>query len=512
MQRPKLNRATTYGVVGVLLAILLAFAAGRQSGGQNPAGEVVETAAATRWTCSMHPQFQLPKPGKCPICFMPLIPLSTGSDDAGGPRVLTVSEHAAALMEIETTEVVRREITAAVSMVGKIDYDETRVVNITAWVPGRLDRLFVDYTGVAVEPGDPMVSLYSPDLLGAQEELLQALESTRQLGAGSGSSLHAASLATVEAVREKLRLWGLTAKQVATIELQGKPSDHITITAPVGGVVIQKHVKEGMVVQTGSRIYTIANLAELWVTLDAYESDLAWLRVGQPVTFTTESHPGETFTADIAFIHPMLSEATRTVKVRLNIPNPDGHLKPGMLVRASAQASLTTDGRAREHATPADEASLPLVIPATAALLTGTRAVVYVTLPDSKKPTFEGREIVLGPRAGDHYLVRSGLEAGERVVTRGAFKLDAELQIMGKPSMMSPAPEPSASTASPQPQTLCPIMGGAINPDVFTDYKGMRIYFCCGGCDGTFLADPEKYLDAMRAKGVEPERLDKHDH
>lgn len=520
MHRPRLDRAVIVGAAGIALALLLAFAAGRWSTaarlGAPDASAGTTQAAATLWTCSMHPQFQLPKPGQCPICLMDLIPLTVDGDDEVGPRVLSVSEHAAALMEIETTAVVRREVAATVSLVGHVDYDETRLVNITAWVAGRLDQLFVDYTGLSVEPGDPMVSLYSPDLLGAQEELLQALKAARQLGAGEGSSLHAVSLATVEAVREKLRLWGLTAEQVAAVEQQGHANDHVTITAPVGGVVIEKHAKEGMVVQTGARLYTIANLAELWVTLDAYESDLAWLRVGQPVSFTTEAHPGETFAADIAFIHPMLDPATRTVKVRLNLPNPEGRLKPGMFVRATAAATLTAEGRVLERDTPADDAELPLVIPATAPLLTGKRAVVYVRVPDMEKPTFEGREIVLGPRAGDHYLVRGGLEAGELVVTKGAFKLDAELQILGRPSMMSPPPEAPvaapAASAAPQPQTLCPVMGGAINPEVYTDYEGMRIYFCCGGCDSTFLADPKKYLDAMRAQGVEPERLEKHAH
>jgi Cu(I)/Ag(I) efflux system membrane fusion protein len=432
----------------------------------------------TVWTCSMHPQFKLPKAGKCPLCFMDLIPLDSGDDDgdSDGLREISVSENSAKLMEIETVPVERRFVTADVRMVGKIDYDETRVSYITAWVPGRLDRLFVDYTGVPVKKGDHLVSLYSPELLSAQEELLQAIKATKQLAASDVSIVRDTTEATVTASREKLRLWGLKTEQIEAIETRGSVDDHVTIYAPSGGIVIHKNAQEGMYVKTGTRIYTIADLSQVWVTLDAYESDLAWLRYGQRVTFTTEAYPGEVFSGTVSFIQPVLDEATRTVKVRVNVPNENGRLKPGMFVRAAAEAQVATGGRVMDAALAgkwispmhpevvkdgpgscdvcgmplvraeslgyvgekATEDDRPLVIPASAPLLTGRRAVVYVAVPGKDRPTYEGREIVLGPRAGDYYLVKHGLVAGERVVTKGAFKLDAELQIRAKPSMMTP--------------------------------------------------------------------------
>jgi Cu(I)/Ag(I) efflux system membrane fusion protein len=443
------------------------------------AGQEAEAEAPAKsqlWTCSMHPQIKLPKPGKCPICFMDLIPLESGGDDGGGLRELTISESSAELMEIEAVPVERRFVTARVRMVGKIDYDETRVSYITAWVPGRLDRLFVDYTGVPVKKGDHMVTLYSPELLSAQEELLQALKAVAQLRNSDVNIVRETAAATVEAAREKLRLWGLTPDQIAAVEERGKAEEQVTIYAPGGGIVVHKNAQEGMYVNTGTRIYTIADLSHVWVNLDAYESDLAWLRYGQPVQFTTESYPGEVFTGTISFIHPVLNEATRTVKVRVNVPNEDGRLKPGMFVRAVAEASVATGGRVMDASlagkwispmhpevvkdnpgecdvcgmplvraeslgyvgqVPTDE-DRPLVIPASAPMITGKRAIVYVRLSGTDKPTFEGREIVLGPRAGDYYVVRHGLAEGERVVTEGNFKLDAELQIQAKPSMMTP--------------------------------------------------------------------------
>ena len=479
----KIPRISSKTLGAVILLLIVAFFLGRLTGGTknesdrhaHKAGDAMPVKAEL-WTCSMHPQFQLPKPGKCPICFMDLIPLESDDDDDAGPRELSVSENSAKLMEIETVAVERRFVTADVRMVGKVDYDETRVSHITAWVPGRLDRLFVDYTGVPVKKGDHMVVLYSPELLSAQEELLQSINAARTLERSDVSVVRDTTEATVEAAREKLRLWGLSPEQIKEIEQRGKADEHMTIYAPDGGIVVHKNAQEGMYVNTGTRIYTIADLSQVWINLDAYESDLAWLRYGQHVRFTTESYPGEVFTGSISFIHPVLNEATRTVKVRVNVPNEDGRLKPGMFVRAVAKAEVATGGRVMEAALagkwispmhpeivkeepgtcdvcgmplvraeslgyvgsePTDE-DRPLVIPASAPLLTGKRAIVYVEVPTREKPTFEGREVVLGPKAGEYYLVKQGLSEGERVVTRGAFKIDAELQIRAKPSMMTP--------------------------------------------------------------------------
>jgi Cu(I)/Ag(I) efflux system membrane fusion protein len=431
-------------------------------------------AGSQGWTCSMHPQIRLPKFGLCPICNMDLIPI--GADTGGGLRQLVVSEAAKALMDIEVAPVERKFVTATVPMVGKVDYDETNLSYITAWIPGRLDRLFVDYTGVPVKKGDHMVYLYSPELISAQEEFLRTSQTVKNMSRSESDHMRRITEGFAKAAREKLQLLGLTDEQIAEIEQTGKVSDHMTIYAPTSGIVIHKNALEGMYVETGTKIYTIADLTTVWVKLDAYESDLQWLRYGQQVEFTTVSHPGETFGGVISFIDPVLDERTRTVKVRVNVENSAGKLKPGMFVKAVVHSIVGGAGRimqvdlASKWICPmhpdivkteagvcdicemplvtteslgyvgddADLAEKPMVIPAAAALRTGTRAIVYVRMPDTEKPTFEGREIVLGPRAGDYYLVRSGLEEGELVVTRGNFKIDSSLQLMAKPSMMTP--------------------------------------------------------------------------
>ncbi len=560
-----------------LLGSLFLFAAGFflawtlwGGGGPTDRDDAVEATpasaseSATMWTCSMHPQIRSPKPGICPICNMDLIPVEKTT---GGLRTLSFSPEAVALMSIESVPVEKRYVQHKIRMVGKVDYDETALGYITAWVPGRLDRLFVDFTGVYVKKGDHMVYIYSEELYAAQEELLQAIKHAQQRR-GVASRPGVGAIDFVKAARKKLRLLGLTEEQIREIEQKQEATPHLTVYSPVSGVVVEKLKQEGERVKLGDRIYTIADLNLVWVHLDTYESDLPWIRYGQRVTITTEAYPGERFEGRIAFVQPVLDDRTRTVKVRVNVPNETGKFKPKMFVRAIVEPHVASgqkiidptlvgkwispmhpeiikDGpgacdkcgmplvRAESLGyTTEDLSEPPLVIPKSAALVTGTRAVVYLQLPlihsaaepalqtlkavveegDLEKarkafatysgmldrpydqpgtayakqrwsvfagelsrlaldgqrvrsksqakdvlkkveqvmerareefapvgqPTFEGREIVLGPRVGNDYIVEYGLSEGELVVTDGNFKLDAEIQIKAKPSMMTP--------------------------------------------------------------------------
>lgn len=424
------------------------------------------------WTCSMHPQIKLEQPGQCPICFMDLIPVESSSGDTG-PRELRMSPAAIALADIQTAPVRRGVARREIRLSGKVEVDETRLGYITARTPGRLERLYVDYTGITVQEGDHMVELYSPDLYAAQEELLQALHRTSQTEQNQIFG-QTSALATVNAAREKLRLLGLTDNQIQDIEKRSVASERLTVYSPVSGVVIQKNVAEGMYVQTGTRIYTVADLSRVWIIMDAYESDLPWLHFGQEVDFRVEALPGHEFQGWIAFINPVLDTKTRTVKVRISLPNIDGLLKPGMFVRAVVHSVMGPDGRAvnpgmaGKWVSPmhpevvknspgkcdvcgmalvkAEDLGIvnmsendenPLLVPATAVLQTGKRAIVYVRKPGTTEPVFESREVSLGPRTKDHFVVLQGLEAGEEVVVNGSFKIDSAMQISAKPSMMN---------------------------------------------------------------------------
>ena len=456
------------------LGALLFSGAGSSGESTQSSHEQTETSRAEMWTCSMHPQIKLPKPGKCPLCFMDLIPLEIGIDDDLGPRQLKMSKAAKQNARIVTTEARRMFAESEIRMMGKLTYDETKLSYITAWVPGRLDRLYADFTGVLVQKGDHMVNIYSPVLLATQEELLQAKIAATEL-AGSSEILKTTARQMVDAAREKLRLYGLSKTQIAQIEKTGEVSEHLSINAPIGGVVVHKNAVEGMYVETGTRIYTIADLSQLWVIFEAYESDLPWLRYGQSVTFSTLSFPGKVFSAKITFIDPIMDKTTRTVNVRAIFDNSKNQLKPEMFVSGVVKSRINSAGEVVDenligkwigpmhpevvkngpgdcdvcgmalvsaaslgYATSIDTDETALVIPATAPLITGARAIVYVELPDREEPVFEGRVVILGPRAGDMYVVISGIQEGERVVVNGAFKIDAELQIRAQPSMMLP--------------------------------------------------------------------------
>ncbi len=395
----------------------------RANGDRRLAGEV-----ATLWTCSMHPQIKKPGPGVCPICGMDLIPVKSNSGAELAPRQLKLTPAAVQLADIQVAPVRRRQVSTQLRLVGKVDYDETRIRYISAWIPGRIDRLFVDVTGTTVKAGQPLISIYSPDLLVAQEELRQARLALEAIGGETAGNIAETARRTIASVKEKLRLWGLSSLQVEELYRLEAPVEHLTIPSPIGGVVIRKEAVEGMYVGTGAKIYTVVDLSAVWVKMDAYETDLQWLRTGQRVQFEAEAFPGDTFAGIVAFIDPVINGATRTVKVRLNVPNPGGRLKPEMFVKAIVKPVAPKSG---------GDALAPLVIPSSAPLLTGTRAVVYVAV-DRERGIYEGRDVLLGSRTGDFYVVREGLSEGELVVVNGAFKIDSDLEIRGKPSMMNP--------------------------------------------------------------------------
>lgn len=429
------------------------------------------------WTCSMHPHIKLSKSGQCPICGMDLIPVRENGGAADDSAVsLRLNQTARQLAEVETAEVQFKAVHNKVRLVGKVAYDETKLSYISAWVPGRIDRLFVDFTGIRVREGDHLIKLYSPELISAQEEYIQAIKNWKDTKESELSVMRDTAQSTLKSSQEKLRLLGISEEQIENIAERKVVQEHLTINSPVTGTVIHKNGFEGQYVKTGDKIYTIADLSRVWVYIDAYESDIQWLHYGQHVRVEAEAFPGEIFHGKIAFIDPFVDEKTRTIKLRVNVQNEDNKLKPGMFVRAHIKAELGEGGAIYEQELagkwicpmhpeivksedeicdicgmdliPTKEfgfAEQPLkenkvlVIPKTAPLITGKRAVVYVEKTHSEGMNlYEGREVVLGPRAGDEYVVLSGLQVGEHVVTKGNFKIDSALQIQAKPSMMNP--------------------------------------------------------------------------
>lgn len=427
------------------------------------AGEPAESSL--EWTCSMHPQIRLPAQTPCPLCGMDLVPVEKGG--AEDPGSIRLSPTAQKLASVRTTPVRRATAFRELRLTGVLRADEAREREITAWIAGRVEKLHVATSGSRVREGAPLLDVYSPELLAAQEELVQSARARSAavgdaaVGRTDGASPSAdassrgpdggdppgesdagvrpsgtrtASLLarTEDAAREKLHLLGLSAAQIDAIAARGEASAVVTIPAPLSGVVLEKPVQVGQMVEAGATLYRIADLSRLWLEIDAYESDLAWVAEGDALVFETDAYPGERFAGRVALIEPEADGATRTVRLRVEVDNREGRLRPAMYARASLLATIggTTAS--------ADAAGLdPLVIPDTAPLRTGERAVVYVA-DDVEEGRFHAREVVLGPRADGVYIVHAGLSEGERVVTRGAFQLDAALQIRGGESMMSP--------------------------------------------------------------------------
>jgi Cu(I)/Ag(I) efflux system membrane fusion protein len=370
------------------------------------------------WTCSMHPQIRQDKPGKCPLCAMDLIPLkkvSSATDDAVDPDALLLSDVAIALADIQTTLVRKGNPVKEVRLYGTIRPDERHVHSQVSHINGRIERLLVNFTGESVRSGQVIASVYSPDLQNAQQELLEA------------AKLKDTQPALLDAAREKLRRWKLSDGQISLIEQSGKVSPLMDITANTDGIVVTRNVSQGDYVGQGSVLFSVADLSSVWAMFDAYEADLPYLKVGGDITYTVQALPGKTFSGKITFIDPVLNSATRTAGIRVETVNTGGRLKPEMYANATVQA-------------PVGQGGSMITVPGSAVLWTGRRSIVYVKQTNSSIPAFKLREVELGSALGDSYVVLSGLEEGEAIVTAGAFIVDASAQLEGKRSMMNNEP------------------------------------------------------------------------
>jgi Cu(I)/Ag(I) efflux system membrane fusion protein len=394
------------------------------------------------WTCSMHPQFRLSEPGKCPICGMDLITLSQGGTTTDTDAI-QMSKDAAQLANVLTSIVSKQNPVKDIRLYGKVQADERLLQSQVSYLPGRIEKLFVNFTGESVRKGQTLALIYSPDLVTAQQELLEtaATKSTQPI--------------LYEAAKDKLRQWKLSENQIESIESSGKVRNTFEIFSHTTGIVSARRVNNGDFISPGSVLFDVADLSRLWIMFDAYESDLPYLSQGQKITFTLQAIPGTDYSGNIAFIDPVLDPVTRVAKVRVEINNQGGKLKPEMFATGIVSATL-------------NQFRNKLVIPRSAVLWTGKRSVVYVKQTGTDEPVFKIREIELGPMLGNSYVVENGLMDGEEIVTQGAFSVDASAQLEGKPSMMNPKteqthemselqktgkdPEPAAGASSPKLQ------------------------------------------------------------
>jgi Cu(I)/Ag(I) efflux system membrane fusion protein len=395
-------------VAGIFIGWLFFHSSHKTEEKDDHSSEVVQE---TIWTCSMHPQIRMHDPGKCPICGMDLIPLVQSNTTSIDPDAIRLTPEAAQLANVLTTVVTKQKPSMEVRLYGKVQADERLLQSQVSHVSGRIERLMINFTGESVIKGQVLAQIYSPELINAQQELLEAAR-TKQT-----------QPAIYEAAKEKLSQWKLTDEQIIAIEESRSIQNTFNIESNTNGIITGRRVNTGDYVSQGTILFDVVDLSRVWVMFDAYESDLRFLRKGEKLSFTLQALPGENFTAKIVFIDPVIDPVTRVAKIRVETGNQSGKLKPEMFATGIVSSAL-------------DEPGNKIIIPRSAVLWTGERSIVYVKQPGDE-PVFKLREIKLGPDLGDSYVISSGLSEGEEIVASGTFSVDAAAQLEGKPSMMN---------------------------------------------------------------------------
>lgn len=429
--------------------------AGHDHGHETEAGAI---RATTVWTCEEHPQIQESEPGECPIDGRPLVAVEPAGAEGGGPGgereilfyrnpmdpsitspvprkdemgmdyvpvyadevegegatalndgpVVSIDPVVVQNMNVQTAPVERRTIAREIRTVGYLEYDQQKMVSVTTKYSGFIEKVYVNYKGQPVRKGEPLFEIYSPELVQTEQELLSALEYARRMeDTPEETRQRAASL--VEAARQRLSYWDITPEQVERVEETGEVHRTLTVTAPASGVVMMRMPGlEGMAAKPGMELFHIADLSSLWLNVEVFEDQLAWVREGSRADVTLSYFPGEHFTGRVRYVEPEVSEKTRTVSLMLEVPNRNGKLKSGMY------ATVVFRPPAAEEA---------VAVPSQAVLRTGERNVVIVALGDGR---FAPREVTLGVSGEGYVRVLEGLSGGETIVTSSQFLIDSE--------------------------------------------------------------------------------------
>ncbi len=406
----KKNKAVLY-----IIILLIGFLGGYLIFAPSSKDKQTEKSLVKQYTCSMHPQIRQDKQGKCPLCGMDLI--EVGSQDANSnidPNAIMLTDEAMALANVQTMVVWQEDGEKILTLYGEIGVNERQSQIQSAYVNGRIEKLFINAVGDKVHKGQTIAKIYSPEVYTVAQELIAALNypNTSQREA------------LIEAAKEKLLLWNISQSQIDEIIATKKATAYTMLKANTSGTVVEKTVEQGDYITVGKSLMKIANLSSLWLNLKAYESDLPFLRKGQKVNFTCEALPSKHFTGVIDYIDDMIDNRTRTANIRVVINNQSGSFKPNMYAQAEIMANLS-DYKGK------------IIVPKSAILWSGRYSVVYVKDMEQEQPTFVMRKVELGPSISGGYIINSGLEEGEEIVTNGVFQIDAAAQLEGKQSFMN---------------------------------------------------------------------------
>ncbi len=527
-------------VVGLGIAQRLGFIS--SNGGEQ--GQVSAGGPKTRYICPMMCTPPQSEPGRCPVCAMELVKATSGGGDSD-TRSIQIDAASRRIANIRTVAVRATPMTRAIRAIGDINYNEATLKTISAYVDGRLDRLYADYTGVVVEKGDHLALVYSPALYSGQVELLLARKARNDSSPAALRSVTKFNRDLYASARQRLIELGMTQAQIQQVEQSGEASSRMHLCAPISGTVIEKHAVEGEYVKEGQAIYKLADLSAVWLMLKLFPEDAAVIRDGHEVAAEVRSLPGQQFSGRVEFIDPHVDPRTRTVGVRVAISNEDGVLRVGDYAKATIEVPL-----AHPTAKPSDSGDC-LVVPRDAVLMAGNNSVLYV---ESEPGRFEIRRIVLGPACGHEIVILSGVEEGEQVATRGNFLIDSQMQLAGNPSLIDPTKaepiieiefndedlppidtpqlviaevssqqadnqsepgknekaEIAAALAKLSPddralaekQRFCPVADfrlGSMGTPKKVDLNGKPVFICCEGCRDSLTQQPDKYLAKLAA-------------
>ncbi len=374
----------------------------------------VDQDGQTLYHCPMHPTYISEQPGECPICGMTLVPVEDEGEmeesSVEGYAPVKVSLQRQQLIGVKTGIIERRPMDKIIRTVGLVDYDEKRLAHIHTKISGWIEELYVDYTGKLVQRGEPLLTIYSPELVSTQEEYLLALRGQEELVSSPFSEVSLGASTLLNATKRRLQLWDITEDQINELEMTGEIKTKMTLHSPIDGFVLHKGAFEGKYVNPKDELYLIADLSVVWVYADIYEYELPFVHVGQEAKVSLSYLPGEEFVGTVDYIYPYMEEKTRTVKMRLVFDNSEWKLKPKMYANVELKIDLGE----------------LMAIPEDAILDTGTRQVVFLYREDG---TFEPREVELGLKVEDYYVILEGLEVGDRIMTSSNFLIDSESKL-----------------------------------------------------------------------------------
>lgn len=411
------HRGGSVGRIWLAIAIIVVVAAAVVAVGyrvQHRRAKSREVKAVQLWTCPMHPSVQLPHPGNCPICGMKLVPMEQTEpkvkSEVEGHGVVEIAPDKQQLIGVVTTKAEVRDLKNLIRAVGQVVVDEERLSDIHTKIEGWIEQLYVNKTGQVVRKGQPLLTIYSPDLVSTQEEYLVALRSRDRTKSSPFVEVRRSGDSLVAAARKRLELWDISAAEIARLEDTGEVKKALTLYAPASGYVMEKMAVAGMRVMPEMTLYRLADLSRVWVDVSVYEYEAPLLRLGERATLTMAAHPGHELGGQVSYVYPTVETMTRTLRARVEFANPALMLKPGMYADVVIEVAA---GKA-------------LAIPEEAVLDSGTRKIVFVKQGEG---TFVPREVTLGARAAGYYPVLTGLSEGEEVVSSPNFLIDSESRL-----------------------------------------------------------------------------------